>query len=243
MGQHLSARKWLPFIAVALTLSLSSSAVFATAVAWTNEDGSNARFGWNSGQSDDGGLEQGGLWGDPVVSLQRFDFDAMHNLFYAETTAPASVSIASAMSVTMDTTAADAPAAPLTEVHFFEWGTYTGDAADLAAGTYGTMLLIPVTPGFPQYIPHSVDLTFDFNEVNHTWTAWADLDFTSPPPLFPSAVTVLGIDITNHLHATPDSGTASIQKLGATVTVPEPSTGLLVLIGLAAVVRRGGRSG
>ena len=233
------ARLSVPLVVFGVVLSIGASA-FATAVPWTNEDGSNARFGWSSGQSDDGGLLQGGLWGDPTVTEHGFFFENMSDLFEAEATFPAADNIASSVSVTINRLGATPPGAdPLTELHIREWGSYTGEIADVIE-TGGTVLLIPIT--VPPTPPAELgELTMTFDSDAGTWEASMDIDFASIGGLFPSEVDILGIDITNHLKATPASGFASIQKLGAEITVPEPTTLGLVLFGLLPIVLRRAR--
>lgn len=198
----------------------------------------NVRFGWFDGKSDDGGLGQGGLWGQPTVPAVGFLFEDVNPLFKAEATPSQSDAIASVMNVSLDTgDAAPVPADPLTELHVHEWGSFSGEVAHFA-GTYGTLQVIPTNPGLP-YQPHSVELTFEFDTENHTWEAWGDMVFAETPPSFPSEVIGLTVNVTNHLQVAP--GTSSIQKLGAEVTIPEPTALMLLLCGLVPVVSRRAR--
>jgi hypothetical protein len=200
-------------------------------VPWTNESGSNARFAWSDGQSDDGGLGEGGLWGDPIVTIEGFFFDDVNPLFRAE--APDADNIVSAMSVNLSTLGADpVPADPLTELHITEWGTYTGMWEEVAASS-GTVLLIPISPSGPPTNLGQLTMTHDPDTLS--WMASMNIYFDEIGGGFPSEVNILGLDVTNHLIAT---GTSSIQKTGAKVLVPEPTTAMLVLCGLIPIVSR-----
>ena len=231
------ARLSVTLIVLGVGLSMGASA-FATAVPWANEDGSNPRFGWSDGQSDDGGLGQGGLWGDPTVTEQGFFFEDMNELFKAEATYPASDNIASSLSMTISTFGSSPPGAPpLTDLYIREWGSFTGDIEDVDASG-GTVLLLPINPGGVPTELGQLTMTFDIDE--HTWEASMDISFADigGMPPFPPEMNILLIDITNHLKAIPLDGTASIQKLGAEVTVPEPTTLGLLFFGLLPVVLR-----
>ncbi len=233
-------RRWLPVLAVGLLLTVSSS-VWAAPVPWSNASGSNSRFGWSNGQSDDGGLGGSGLWGNPVVTPPGFYFGAMSPNFRAEATDPESDNMLSSMSVVLSVFSSTPPNAPsLTELRIEEWGTFTGDVSDVEA-TGGTVLLTSLNPARP---PKNLgELNMRFDTENGTWRAWMDIDFAAIGGTFPAAVKILSVDVTNHLKAIPTGGrTASIQKTGATVTVPEPATGMFVLCGLVTLVaRRAGR--
>jgi hypothetical protein len=234
------ARLSIPLVVFAV-VRLAGAPAFATAVPWANETGSNPRFGWSDGQSDDGGLEQGGLWGDPTVTEHGFFFEDMNDLFKAEAAYPASDNIASSLSVTIDTSGSSPPgAAPLSELRIREWGSFTGDIEDVDASG-GTVLLLPISPsGTPTELGQ---LTMAFDIEEHTWEASMDIlfaDIGGTPP-FPPEVSIFGIDITNHLQAIPLDGAASIQKLGAEITLPEPATLGLVLCGFLPIVLRRAR--
>lgn len=231
----LHAGRWSPLVIVGLVLVLAVSAS-AEQIPWDPPEGANARFGWFDGKSDDADLGEGGLWGQPTVPVAGFLFEDMNPLFRAVATPTQSDAIASVMKVSIDTNDADpAPADPLTELHVHEWGSFTGDVADLT-GTYGTLLIIPTNPGAPAYWPYQVSLTFEFDTEAYTWEAWADVIFANTPPTFPSEAIGITIDVTNHLQVAP--GSSSIQKLGAEITVPEPTALMLLLCGLVPVVSR-----
>ena len=232
------ARLSIPLIVLGVVLSIGASA-FAEAVPWDNEDGSNERFGWPNGQSGDGSLGQGGLWGDPTITAEGFfNFENMNELFKAEATYPAGDNIVSSASVTINTPGSSPPgAAPVTELHIREWGSFTGDIEDVEASG-ATVLLIPIDPGGLPAELGELTMTFDIDE--HTWEASMDIyfaDIGGTPP-FPPELSILAVDISNHLKAIPLDGTASIQKLGAEVTLPEPTTLGLVFFGLLPIVLR-----
>jgi hypothetical protein len=86
-----------------------------------------------------------------------------------------------------------------------------------------------------------LEMTFDVEEG--TWEASLDVVFADIGgiPAFPPEVNLLGLDVTNHLKAIPLDGSASIQKLGAEIIIPEPATLTLVLCGVVAIVSRRAR--
>ena len=226
----------VPIITVVLVASVAAVS-FASPVAWDNATGANARFGWSNGQSGDGGLSGAGLWGDPTVNELGFFFRDMEETFAAEATHPASDNILSGMSVTLNTMTSSPPAAPaLTELHIREWGCYTGEIEDVMA-TSGTVQLIPIVPSSSSV--NLGQLTMDYDDVEKTWTASMDIYFDQIGGGFPPALNIFGLDISNHLKAVPlDGRTASIQKLGADIVVPEPACLTLLLVGLGGVLLR-----
>ena len=227
----------VPIISIVLVGSLFAGAQ-ATPVIWDNTSGANARFGWTNGQSGDGGLGGGGLWGNPTVNELGFFFRDMEETFEAEATYPSADNILSSMSVLVNTNNADPTAAPpLTELHIREWGSYTGNIEDVS-DTFGTVLLVPIVPGGVPVNMGEMAMTFD--DVEKTWAASMDIYFNEigGMPPFPAEMQHLSLDITNHLKAVPLSGAASIQKLGADIIVPEPACLTLVLFGLGGVLLR-----
>jgi hypothetical protein len=223
-----------------LTLVMASSAE-AAAIAWTNAGGSNAAFDWSNGDSGDG------QWGDPDVYPSGFYFNNMLPTFKAgPVTNPNADSIVSSMSVDIDASA------PITELHFSESGTYTGDVADVRTvdtgddvKTFASVLLTVLDPldfiNGPVFEAGFLDFTF---HANGTWDAALDLglaDLTALSPSFAGGLNTFSIAVTNHLMAVPDdigATTAGIQKTGGRVIVPEPATLLFGLCGLAAITLR-----
>lgn len=227
----------VPIISLVLVASLFTGAQ-AAPVDWDNDSGANARFGWSDGQSGDGDLGGDGLWGNPIVNELGFFFRDMDEAFMAEATYPSADNILSSTSVLINTNNSDpAGAAPLTELHIREWGSYTGDIENVSS-TFGTVLLVPIIPGG---VPVNVgELTMTYDDVEKTWEASMDIYFDEigGMPPFPAEVQLLSLDVTNHLKAVPVDGSASIQKLGADIIVPEPACLTLLLFGLGGMLLR-----
>lgn len=230
-------------LAVGLTLVMASSAG-AAAISWTNASGSNSAFDWSNGDSGDG------QWGDPDVLPSGFFFNNMLPTFKAgPVTNPSADTIVSSMSVDVDASS------PITELHFAEFGTYTGDVADVRTAdtgddvkTFASVLLTVLDPF--DFINGPVFqagyLEFQFH-ANGTWDAALDLDLadlTAMSAMFAGGINTFSVAVTNHMMAVPDdigATTASIQKTGGRVVVPEPAMLLFGLCGLAAITLRRSR--
>jgi hypothetical protein len=201
----------------------------AADVAWSNASGSNADFAWSNGKSGEG------MWGNPVVTTLGFWFTAMKPTFKAEATYPASNTLVSTCSVLVNTINPKL----ISELHIREYGTYSGDIADVIA-TSGTLTVSLITPyGGVQNLGN---LTVSFNPANHTWTAFKDVNLAALNPA--GGKDTFNITVTNYLQATPDgvgATTAIIQKTGGRFIVPEPATLALALVGFAMLSLRRSR--
>jgi len=212
-----------------VSLMLLVGTAGAADVPWVPPSGSNADFAWSSGKSGDG------MWGNPVVTTKGFWFTNMDPSFKAEATFPLSYTRTSTCAVTID----DVGAPLITELHIREYGTYSGDIADVSqtGGTLSLTLMVP--SGGTQNLGN---LAVSFNPADHTWTAWKDVDLAALRPGPPPGLDRFIVTVTNHLKATPDAigeTSAMIQKLGGRIIIPEPATLSLALVGFAMIsVRR-----
>ncbi len=234
---RIMSKRVLVAASVALLVAVGSAS--AVDVDWGNASGSNARFVWSQGQSGDGDLGGGGLWGDPTVTEQGFFFTDMDPTFEAEATYPGTDAVLSATSVTLN-----AVGGRVTEIHVREGGTFTGDVADVEASV-GSLSILFMNP--PASVINVGPLDYEFNVAEGTWTASLDVDVLSLHPMLASAngALLFNVDVTNHLKAEPDTigaTSASIQKTYASIVIPEPSSLLLGAIGLFSLVNRRSRS-
>ncbi len=228
-------RSWLPFVVVGLVALVGTNAI-AGERNWTNDTGSNSGFGWTNGASGDGDIATVGLWGDPAVNDVGFRFQTMNPLFTASASYPNSASRLSNMSVVLNTFGATPPSAlPITKLHISQWGSFTGDIADVSASG-GTVLLVPLSPpGTPTNLGA---LAMTFNSIDGTWIAEMDIELADIGGGFPAGVNILSIDVTSHLKAIPLAGNATMTEEGALVTIPEPAALTLGLLGLVPIVLR-----
>ena len=212
-----------------VSLMLLVGTAGAADVPWVPPSGSNADFAWLNGKSGDG------MWGNPVVTTKGFWFTNMDPSFKAEATFPLSYTRTSTCAVTID----DVGAPLITELHIREYGTYSGDIADVShsGGTLSVSLLVP--SGGTQNLGN---LTMGFNPANHTWTAWKDVDLAALIPA--GGKDTFNVVVTNHLAATPDAigeTSAMIQKTGGRIIIPEPATLAMALVGFAMLSLRRSR--
>jgi hypothetical protein len=151
--------------------------------------------------------------------------------FKAEATEPSAQTTLSLMSVSVNTYAYS----PVTELHVYEYGTFTGNIEDVDQTT-GLVSLSIYYPGFA--FPE-IPLNFTFN-MDGTWSAYCELDPASLGTEFAGGLVDFDLDISNYLVAEPmtQGGTAMIQKLGGKVVFPEPATLLLAVCGLAMISLR-----
>ncbi len=140
------------------------------------------------------------------------------------------------MSVVMNTLAASPPSTTMiTKLHIAQWGTFTGDVADVQASG-GTVLLVPLSPGGT---PANLgELAMSFNTIDGTWIAEMDIVLADIGGAFPAGVNILSIDVTSHLKAIPSAGNATMTEQGALVTIPEPATLTLGLLGVVPIILR-----
>ena len=228
-------RSCLPLMVVGLVALVATNAI-AGDRNWTNDNGSNTRFGWSNGASGDGDIATVGLWGDPLVDDVGFRFQNMNPLFRATASFPSSASRLSNMSVVLNTLSATPPSAtPITKLHISQWGTFTGDVADVDASG-GTVLLVPLSPpGTPANLG---ELAMTFDTINGTWIAEIDILLSDIGGAFPAGVNILSIDVTSHLKAIPSAGNATMTEQGALVTIPEPAALTLGLLGIVPIILR-----
>jgi len=201
----------------------------AADIAWSNASGSNADFAWLNGKSGDG------MWGNPTVTTLGFWFTAMKPTFKAEATYPVSNTLDSTVQVIVNANTGKL----ISELHIREYGTYSGDIADVShsGGTLSVSLLVP--SGGTQNLGN---LTMGFNPANHTWTAWKDVDLAALIPA--GGKDTFNVVVTNHLAATPDAigeTSAMIQKTGGRIIIPEPATLAMALVGFAMLSLRRSR--
>lgn len=233
------ARRWFSsLIVVGVVLSIGASA-FAAVVPWTNASGSNARFSWANGQSNDCGIPADppkGMWGDPTVYDVGFFFNDMRPDFEASA-GPAYPGGHPVVSSEMDVdiiTIGD----PFAEMYILEFGTYAGEISAVNASS-ASAEIFQMSP----FVMTTIPLTMTFFEDN-TWEARLDIDDLASYPGIYSTLGNFSLSITNSLHASPAEGeSASIQKTGARVVFPEPTTLALVFVGIVPLtVRRLRRS-
>ena len=210
-----------------VSMILLAGTAGAADVSWVPPSGSNADFAWSNGKSGDG------MWGNPTVTTLGFWFTAMKPTFKAEATYPGSNTLDSTVQVIVNANTGKL----ISELHIREYGTYSGDIADVSHSG-GTLSVVLINPSGGTQNLGSV--TMGFNPANHTWTAFKDVNLAALIPA--GGKDTFNVVVTNHLAATPDTigeTTATIQKTGGRIIIPEPATLALALVGFAMLsVRR-----
>jgi len=228
---NIKARGGLAAVLIAFTVATVAS---AAPIDWIEFEGANERFGWYEGQSDDAGLGGAeGLWGQPTDSVVGFAFDNMRDEFQATGTVGAPGTIQSAMQVGIGVGLAEPPSAdPISELIIIEFGTFAGDPSAFEA-TSGTVNVWPIDPfGFPTPLGQ-VEYTFDMDSM--TWEAQLAIDLVAA---FGSPLSEFTVTVNNTLVASPADGTATIQKTGGRIYIPEPAALALLALGGLALLRR-----
>lgn len=214
----------------AITIGINQT---QAAVSWdiSVASGANTAFGWSGGQNNTD------RFGDPTVSVNGFLFESMDN-FKATTSL---TSVTDFARVTISTlTALGGPAPALDTIRIIEWGTFEGDLADVGVqADFSAFRTAPIPPA--PYSTGALSLPNDntiFDVLNKTWYTERTL-LVGDLPNWSVAFNTVQITVTNtvQVEAGAPAGTF-IEKNGMRIIVPEPSTCVLLAIGMIPLLRR-----
>lgn len=215
-----------------LSIALLASAAQA-ATPWSTPSGDNIRFAWSGGQNTDANFFE-----SPTITDLGFFFSPSN--FRAEVTTPGLGDVAADVAlVDINVFGANGGggAPPISYFKIAEWGTYDGDILDFSVKADANVTRV-IPPMGPTGILDLAAVAWDYNGPG-TWyterTFWLD----DPPNWSLFAVTY-----SNSIEVEGDAPVGSfIEKNGAMIILPEPSSlaVLLVGLGLTAVRRRARR--
>lgn len=247
--------------AIALVLFVADSAL-ASAWAGFAESGSNSRFGWSSLDSADPTQAghtspEGALMGTPTISPAGFFFenanivvDTSDTIVNAVNEWGVSTTGSNVGNISVPAMPGGSTPTPITEIIVRESGTYSSAAPLNDFQVLVTMLITPIDPPGvpalpflppPPFVSRSA-FTADVNfNGDGTWDVELVLDVTNIAELNNAGLNTFRLDLTNQLQLTGAgiSADSSITKDFASVIVPEPATGLVLLVsGVFAGLRR-----
>lgn len=235
MNKALFVRRSVAVMAVVGTMAVAVNGAFA-AVAWDNPSGSNARLGWSGGENNTD------LFGDPSINEAGFFFNNPDN-FRADLTVTSATDFARVQVNTNNSTPAGA--APIETITVREWGTWTHEISEVSDFTVQADYSIFRYSPFPPGSTGALDMPVTFNP-DGTWHAELTLnvgdEVTSPIFDWDQPAVDFQITVTNTIQVAVDAPVGSfIEKEGMWITVPEPSTGLICLMGLGSLALRSSR--
>jgi hypothetical protein len=221
-------------VGVVGAVALLMSPATALAGPWGNASGSNSAFAWSGGASNTN------LFGDPTINQHGFFFNDTDN-FRAEGGDGVSDSASDFARVTLNTSTVGAPA--IHEITVFEWGSWSHDISEIGDFTFQADYSILRYLPSPFAASGSLSMTWDF-QPDGTWTCARKLTAgeAGNPPASDQDWIYFQITVTNTIQV---NGTAPadswIQKEGMRIVVPEPASGMLLLMGLGAAALRRSR--
>ncbi len=201
------------------------------AVSWdvSVASGANARFGWTGGENNTD------RFADPTVDVSGFLFDDPDN-FKAT---PAVSSVTDFARVTIDTALAlGGPAAPLDTITIQEWGTFSGDLANIGLqADFSAFRFAPLPPAVTGSLSLPNDASI-FDTEEGTWYTERTLTL-SELPVWNLPFTKFQLTVTNTVQVNAGAPVGTfIEKQGMRIIIPEPGTISLLAIGIIPLLRR-----
>lgn len=221
------SRPMKTFLLGMLSVSLVAG-VAQAATPWDTPAGNNTRFAWNGGQNTDANYFE-----SPTITDQGFFFSPSN--FRAEVTVAGLGDVAADVAlVDIDVFGADGGggAPPIDYFKIAEWGTYSGNIADFSVKADANVTRV-IPPTGPTGVLDLAAVSWDYNGPG-TWytqrTFWLD----DPPNWSLFAVTY-----SNSIEVEGDAPVGSfIEKNGAIIILPEPSSLAVLLVGLGLTTAR-----
>ena len=231
-------KRFAGFAAAVLVMS-AQAAVWAGPIPWSKPSGTTSRFSYSDGQEDKG------LYGDPTVDGNTFEFLTPHD-FEAEAENGSAQTTSDRASVKVNALTNSS----LTGINIVERGDYSilGGVAQvkdsglllttrLDSGHFGVQYSLTPTVTYTDADTHVTTTSNPKGDGDGTWKAVYFLTL-------PSGTDSIQLVLNNILQATSTSGTTSfIQKKSVEITVttptPEPATlGLAAIAGVGLLRRR-----